>query len=64
MMTYCTSVHTATGCTPQVMVYGKEADLPVDLVYNTKAIDTPQCPQDYVEFLRESIQAAHTFAII
>ena len=62
MMAYRTSVNSSTGCTPQVMVYGQEANLPIDLVYDTQLVDLPKCPQDYVEFLKSAIQGAHTFA--
>ena len=63
MMAYRTSVHASTGCTPQVMVYGREANLPIDLIYSpTNPPDLPACGPEYVEFIRDAIRTAHEFA--
>ena len=63
LMAYRTSVHSSTGCTPHIMVYGHEANLPVDLVYPTPDESTlPACPHEYVEYLRKTIQTVHEFA--
>ena len=63
MMAYRTSVHASTGCTPQLMVYGREANLPIDLVYSpTNPPDLPACGPEYVEFIRDAIRTAHEFA--
>ena len=45
------------------MVYGRETNLPVDLVYPTPEVGyQASCGTDYVEFLRRAIRAAHDFA--
>ena len=63
LMAYRTSIHASTGCTPQIMVYGREANLPIDLVFPTaqNANESP-CAPEYVEYLRDAIRTTHEFA--
>ena len=35
LLAYRSSVHASTGCSPQLMVYGRENNLPVDIMYAT-----------------------------
>ncbi len=63
LLAYRTSLHASTGCSPQLMVYGKEANLPVDLIYPTAVKGyQPSCGPDYVDFIRSAIRTAHEFA--
>ena len=63
LMAYRTSVHSSTGCTPHIMVYGNEANLPIDLVFPTPDDDNrPPCAPEYVEYLRNTIRTTHDFA--
>ena len=63
LMAYRTSVHSSTGCTPHLMVYGHECNLPVDLMFPTYDPEPlPPCGPEYVEYLRQAIRTAHGFA--
>ena len=63
MMAYRSSVHASTGCSPQIMVYGREMCLPVDLMFpSAHEEDNPPCGPAYVEYLRRAITSAHLFA--
>ena len=63
MMAYRSSVHSSTSCTPQIMVYGRELNLPVDLMFpSAHEEDNPPCGPAYVEYLRKAITTAHDFA--
>ncbi len=62
LMAYRSSVHASTGCTPNMMVYGRESTLPVDLVYDIVPREVPSCPQDYVELVKEALITSHSFA--
>jgi len=61
---YRSSVHASTQCTPNSLVYGRETNLPIDLLLpgshqsDLKAANYP----DYVQFVRKSLQSAHSFA--
>ena len=61
---YRSSVHASTQCTPNSLVYGRETNLPIDLMIpgshqsDIKAQNYP----DYVQFVRTALQSAHTFA--
>ncbi len=60
MLAYRSSVHSSTGCTPQVMVYGRESNLPIDLMYsNPREEIHPTCGPEYVELLRHAIRTSH-----
>ena len=62
-MAYRSSVHSSTNCTPQVLVYGRELNLPVDIMYPSVAETDPipQCGPEYVEWLRQSMAKAYNF---
>jgi transposase InsO family protein len=64
MMAYRSAVHASTGCTPFSMMYGREMNLPVDLQFPTNSDfeGRPDCPSEYVEWVRRSIASAHDFA--
>ena len=61
---YRSSVHASTQCTPNSLVYGKETNLPIDLMIpgshmsDIKARNYP----DYVQFVRKALQSVHSFA--
>ena len=64
LMAYRTSRHSSTGCTPYSMVYGRECNLPVDLIFPDPQPEQqlPSCGPEYVDFIRKAIQCAHEFA--
>ena len=61
---YRSSVHASTQCTPNSLTYGRETNLPIDLMIpgspqsDIKAQNYP----DYVQFVRKALQTAHSFA--
>ncbi len=60
MMAYRATQHSSTGCSPQLMVYGQEMRLPVDLMYNSHTPKRPwdsfgTCGTAYVEWLCRSL---------
>ena len=63
-MAYRSSVQESTGCTPNMMVFGREVDLPVDLQYGAPPRQEVRyrCVSEYVRWLRHSIQKAHELA--
>jgi len=63
MAAYRSSVQATTGCTPNMMMLGRESTLPIDLTLTTPG-DTifPQEPQEYVQWVREATQMAHEYA--
>ena len=62
MMAYRSSRHETTGCTPFCMVYGRECNLPADIMFPDIKNPVPQCGPEYVEFIRRALDSAHEFA--
>ena len=63
MMAYRATVHDSTSVTPNLMFLGTENVLPIDLVVGVPPLDEhPQCPIEYVEWLRQTIFLAHEVA--
>jgi len=63
MMAYRSSVHSSTGCTPHIMVFGRETNLPIDLIFpSMNEEELPSCGTEYVEYLRSMIRTTHEFA--
>ena len=61
MSAYRRAVHESTKSTPNVMLYGRECNLPMDLQVASPP-DTPECPITFVHDLQNRIQDAHDFA--
>jgi hypothetical protein len=60
MMAYRSTVHASTKCTPNLLMFGRDITLPVDIMYG----DPPHscefaCPSEYVEWLRHSMSLSH-----
>lgn len=64
MMSYRTAVHETTGCTPSMLMLGREAALPVDLLIGQPQQDSERITShsDYVEKLSQRIDTVHEFA--
>ena len=67
-MAYRAQPHASTWCSPNMMVYGRETNLPVDLMFPPPIQEIPwrkgskDCYCEYVEHLREQLTAAFTRA--
>ena len=61
MSAYRRSVHESTGLTPNMMVFGRECALPIEMMVGSPP-DTPKCPVEFVQQIKELMQKAHAFA--
>ena len=59
MMAYRNSVHEVTGQTPNMMMFGRETDLPLDVMTGRPLKMKPMNEVDFVEELRERLEVAH-----
>ena len=62
MIAYRSSTQESTQCTPNLLMLGREVNLPVDLMFQRR--DDPQnpsCPQAYVEWVKAAMQEAYEF---
>ena len=57
-LAYISSVHSATGFSPFFLMFGREAKLPVDLMYGSNRIEE-RCATEYAHNLREGLQSAY-----
>ena len=59
MLAYRTSRHETTGATPFSLVYGQEAKLPEDILFNLPTAEEVTTSHGYAEALKERIQQAY-----
>ena len=59
---YRATPHASTGCSPNLLMYGREMALPVDLIYDTST-GVPQglCPIEYVEWVKDAMAENYDF---
>ncbi|XP_060064595.1 uncharacterized protein LOC132544947 [Ylistrum balloti] len=63
LMAYRASEHKSTGCTPNLMMLGREVDCPIDLmVGGVPEPHTDICTLEYVEWLRTTMQETFQYA--
>ena len=60
MMAIRASVHESTRCTPNLLMLHRETSLPVDVIFGSPP-GVPQCPVEYVEWVRGASQHAFQF---
>ena len=56
---YRSSVNESTGCTPNLLMLGRETTLPVDLMYPSTQYQKYRCHNEYVEWIRHSLQDSY-----
>ena len=59
ILVYCTSVQESTGCTPFELVFGREARLPVDVMYGLPPQTSPKEANQYALDLRLCMEKAY-----
>ena len=67
LMAYRASIQESTGCTPNLMMFGEENRLPVDIMYYSATVsgsEAPICPNEFVEWLRSVLSQAFEKAIL
>ena len=60
MMAYRATIHETTKCSPNLLLFGCENRLPIDVMYADCALehDVPECPSKYVEWIRATSRNA------
>ena len=63
-MAYRATPHESTGCSPNLMMFGQENNLPLDVMvgHPPKAKPSIECPVEYVEWLRSSFTEIYKYA--
>jgi hypothetical protein len=61
MAAYRRTEHASTGCTPNLMMLGRETSIPLDLIIGAPPGETP-CPIEWVQKVKEAQRTAHEFA--
>ena len=63
LMAYRSSVHKTTKQTPACLMFGRELNLPIDLLYGRPPVpELPSVIEDYVSELQEKLEEIHQFA--
>ncbi len=64
MMAYRATIHESTGCSPNLMMFGRELHLPIDVMMGPPPQNSgpPECPVEYVEWVRRTLETAHAWA--
>lgn len=64
LMSYRSAVHESTGCSPNLLQFGREIQIPIDIIMGTNPNPQLQtsCYVKYVEWLKSSLKHAFEFA--
>jgi ribosomal protein L21E len=59
MMAYRSTVQETSNCTPNLLMFGRETRLPIDIMFaSTIQEKVPNCPCEYVEWVKDSMSLA------
>ena len=61
MMAYRATIQESTGCSPNLLMLGREITLPIDLMVGSPEQNNPECPILYVEWVRNVLQDSFAF---
>ncbi len=63
-MAYRATPHESTGCSPNMMVFGMENNMPLDVMVGSppEPAYKDACPDEYVEWLRQTLHEVHQYA--
>ena len=61
MLAYRSTIQDSTGCSPNLIMFGRELYLPIDLMRGPPP-QQHKCPIAYVEWIRGVLNEAHSFA--
>lgn len=61
MMAYRSTVHESTKCTPNLVMLGRETNLPIDVLAGTTPTNPPEigCYHSYVEWIRNTMEITY-----
>lgn len=62
LMAYRTSIHETTGCTPAMMMMGRDLRLPIDLIFGRPREEPSPLATDYADSLQRKLEQIHDFA--
>ena len=62
MMAYRASQHESTGCSPNLLMLGREVSVPLDVLVGRAPDKVVGCQTEYVEWLRDSMATAFDYA--
>lgn len=62
LMAFRSSVQERTGCSPNLLMFGRENNSPIDLIIgNPPGTPNPVCPVEYVKWLRYILENTYEF---
>ena len=63
MLVYHSTLHESTRSSPNMMVFGRDLALPIDVIAGTPPVeDIPKCPIVYIEWLRGALEKSFEHA--